>query len=305
MRVSCDAVDVYPAQARISVRQGGRLVPIVGHVLRRSATLAGRGMLLEHHAIEASAFPRREVQSHVVYLHTGPRVLAEIEGEAVSGRRWIRPGMVWVMPQGSQHAVLFHSRVEGLSLSYAPARWQAMLASTPSVGARDLQEDRLLQQPQLEHIMRALWLESLAPSEPGLLAAECLATALAHVLLQQPQHGGPADEKAAPGLTGRQLRHVVELVRDQLAEPLPLTAMAAAAGLSVFHFLRAFQRTTGLTPHRYVLEQRMEAAKDLLRQPQRTVAEVGVLVGYAHATHFARAFRQHVGLSPRQFQRSV
>lgn len=258
---------------------------------------------MEHHAIGACVFPRREVQSHIVYLHTGASVQADIESRSFTGRQWIRPGTVWVMPRGSEHAVRFQNRVEGLSVSFDPAHFTELLAST---GAREqrLLGDGLFEGPkQLQHTMWALWHESLAPTEPGLLAAESLATVLASMLPQSSGSVRPLQRARSSGLSGRQLTTILELVRDNVAEPLALKTMADAVHLSSFHFLRAFKATTGCTPHQFVLETRIEAAKSLLRDRRRTIAEVGTLVGFPHPSHFARAFRKCVGVSPNEFRR--
>ena len=260
---------------------------------------------MEHHAIDSSQFPRREMQSNIVYLHTGASVLAEIESRPFSGRRWIRPGTVWVMPQGSEHAVLFHNRVEGLGISFDPLRFRELLVSTNAGRGCFVDECLLAETPQLQHTMRALWHESLRPTEPGLLAAEYLATAVAHMLIHVSGPGRKPGRGTLLGLSGRQLTTILDLVRDNLSEPLSLQMMADTLGLSTFHFLRAFKRTTGCTPHQYVLEQRIEAAKDLLRQRHRTIAEVGVLVGFSHPSHFARTFRKAVGVPPHQFRRDT
>lgn len=93
---------------------------------------------MEHHAIGASLFPKREVQSHIVYLHTGASVQAEIESRSYTGRQWIRPGTVWVMPRGSEHAVTFHNRVEGLSVSFDPIRFSELRAGASAREERSL-----------------------------------------------------------------------------------------------------------------------------------------------------------------------
>lgn len=288
----------------ISVRQNGHIVPIVGNVLRRSPTLAKRGVLMEHHAIGPSQFPRREAQSHVVYLHTGAPVQAEVESRSISGRRLIRPGTVWVMPHGSEHAVSFRDKVEGLSISFDPTRFSEFFASAGEGEPCPLKEGLSDEKPQLRYTMWALWHESLVPAEPGLLAAEGLARVLAQLLIYTPGAERPSRSQRPSGLSGRQLTTVLELVRDNVSEPLSLQRMADAAGLSSFHFLRAFKATTGCTPHQFVLQQRIEAARSLLRDSRKTISEVSVLVGFPYPSHFARAFRQVVGVSPNEFRRS-
>ncbi len=280
------------------------MIPIVEHVVHRSPDLASRGLLIEHHAIEKSEFPKREAQSHIVYMHTGASVQADIEGPGFSGRKWLRPGMVWVMPQGSEHAVRFDGNVEGLGVSFTPERFDQLLASAGAELGYQLEERIIGGQPKLEYLMRALRHESADPNEPGLLTAECIAAAIALTLSQPSKEAWKAQQQAASGLTGRQLQVLVSFVRDHISEAISLQSLADVVGLSPFHFLRAFKRSTGMTAHRYVLEQRIEAAKRLLRLNKLAIAEVGAMVGFAHQSHFARAFRSYVGTTPSEFAKN-
>ena len=65
-----------------------------------------------------------------------------------------------------------------------------------------------------------------------------------------------------------------------------------------FHFSRLFKARTGLTPHRYLLQQRIVRAKSLLGDPSLHIAEIAARCGFAHQQHFADAFRRSVGLTP-------
>lgn len=84
---------------------------------------------------------------------------------------------------------------------------------------------------------------------------------LASMLLQHSGSVRPLERTRPADLSGRQLTSILELVRDNVSEPLSLSRMADAVNLSSFHFLRAFKATTGSTPHQFVLEQRIEAGK--------------------------------------------
>lgn len=78
--------------------------------------------------------------------------------------------------------------------------------------------------------------------------------------------------------------------------------MAAAAGVSKYHFLRCFAATYGRTPAVYLAERRIERAQDLLRATNTTVTEVCLLVGYSSLGSFSRKFTELVGVSPSEYQ---
>ncbi len=98
------------------------------------------------------------------------------------------------------------------------------------------------------------------------------------------------------------LRRARDLADRSYAEPLGLDELAAAAGVSKYHFLRCFTATYGRTPAVYLAERRIERAQDLLRATNLTVTEVCLLVGYTSLGSFSSKFRQLVGVSPSAYQ---
>jgi AraC-like DNA-binding protein len=98
------------------------------------------------------------------------------------------------------------------------------------------------------------------------------------------------------------LRRARDIADRDYAEPLDLDHLAAAAGVSKFHFLRCFAATYGRTPALYLAERRIERAQDLLRATNLTVTEVCHLVGYASLGSFSSRFLQLVGETPSAYQ---
>lgn len=101
------------------------------------------------------------------------------------------------------------------------------------------------------------------------------------------------------------VRKAHDLITRRYAEPLDLDQIAAAAGYSRFHFVRAFRAAYGETPGRYLTRRRIERAQDLLRSVNLTVTEVCHLVGFSSLGSFSSLFRAVVGVSPAQFQRAA
>ncbi|MDQ4039838.1 MAG: AraC family transcriptional regulator [Actinomycetota bacterium] len=98
------------------------------------------------------------------------------------------------------------------------------------------------------------------------------------------------------------LRRARDLADRHYAEPLDLEALAAAAGVSKYHFLRCFAKTYGKTPALYLAQRRIERAQDLLRATNLTVTEVCHLVGYTSLGSFSAKFTQVVGAPPSDYQ---
>lgn len=271
--------------------------------LKRHPRLALRGLHVEHHAIEPAEFPEREPQLHILYFHTGPAVRAEIQSPEFSGIRWIRPGTLWIMPQGTRHAVRFEGRVEGLALAFDPVRFDNLVQSAGGKSSTQIVQSVAASPPKVEHLMRALEYESNQPSTHDSFGLECIATAIA-LALSQHAVATAIPSKAGPRLAPRQIRAVQSYVEERLEHSIVLTELAATAGLSPFHFLRAFKQSLGVTPGQYVLDRRMERARALLTSSRLSVAEVGICVGFAHSSHFTRAFRRAAGMAPSMFRNS-
>ncbi len=100
------------------------------------------------------------------------------------------------------------------------------------------------------------------------------------------------------------LRRARDVADRNYAEPLDLTALASAAGVSKYHFLRCFAAEYGETPMQYVIRRRIERASDLLRATNLTVTEVCNLVGYSSLGSFSAKFRELVGMTPSEYQKA-
>jgi AraC-like DNA-binding protein len=102
----------------------------------------------------------------------------------------------------------------------------------------------------------------------------------------------------------RHLLRAKDLVDARYREPLDVSALARAAGLSTAHFSRAFRRTFGETPHQYLLTRRLERAAALLRNTDRSVAEICFDVGLRSVGSFTTSFGRTYGLSPTAYRAS-
>jgi AraC family transcriptional regulator len=104
-------------------------------------------------------------------------------------------------------------------------------------------------------------------------------------------------------LSVRQLGLVTEYIDASFRKPISLDDLAGLAGLSRFHFSRAFARSTGRSPMAYVRERRLEEAKALLRDTEHTLDEIAARVGFRAAGSFTQAFARSVGMTPSTYRR--
>ncbi|NEV00642.1 helix-turn-helix transcriptional regulator [Bradyrhizobium uaiense] len=105
------------------------------------------------------------------------------------------------------------------------------------------------------------------------------------------------------GLSPTTLRRAIERLRSDTDADVSLTALAADAGLSRFHFCRAFKESTGLSPQAWLRQHRLEQAMNMLRHTEAPIVEVAVALGYGSQTAFAAAFRRLTGETPTEWRR--
>jgi AraC family transcriptional regulator len=105
------------------------------------------------------------------------------------------------------------------------------------------------------------------------------------------------------GLSPSQARRAKELLSANLSGGILLTDLATACNLSVRQFTRAFRQTTGMAPHRWLLQRRIEKAQDLLARSTRSLAHVAADCGFADQSHFTRVFTRAIGITPGQWRR--
>jgi transcriptional regulator of acetoin/glycerol metabolism len=151
-----------------------------------------------------------------------------------------------------------------------------------------------------------IWPALLTPPERASGKWQSIATTGLHArprldLLAALQRSKPPPQMRG-GLSPSAARRVREHVEAHLSETIDLAGLAAIAGLSVYHFARAFKQSTGVTPHHYLVERRLERAKKMLSRSEGSLAEIALATGFADQSHLTRHFRQVLGVTPNQFR---
>ena len=100
----------------------------------------------------------------------------------------------------------------------------------------------------------------------------------------------------------RAVERVITSARERLCEPISLHDMSRVAYISTFHFNRVFHQITGLPPAKFINAMRLDEAKRLLLNTDRSITDISFEVGYNSLSTFTRRFTQRVGLGPREFR---
>jgi AraC family transcriptional regulator len=224
------------------------------------------------------------------YVH-GPIVEADI-----------LPGASFVTSSSDLRWLKVREPSESLEVYPRPALVRAVAAELDGSGSPELPDVGGVDDPVVWSVAAQFRAAVLGGSPMTELEADTrLCLLLRHVLIT---YGGLAGSGTTRGrLDAARMRRVTEFIEARLEGRLPLPEMAQVAALSQFHFLRAFRRTTGLTPHAYVTARRMERGLRLLLSTGRPIPEIAARLGYANPAHFRRAFRKAFGVVPGEIAR--
>jgi AraC family transcriptional regulator len=109
----------------------------------------------------------------------------------------------------------------------------------------------------------------------------------------------------AEGLSDKRLERVLDYMQNHCLEPLSLNELSREAGISRFHFITVFRKKFGSTPHQYLIQLRMAAAAAMLKNENRTIADIAQACGYRSPVQFCAAFRRHYSQSPPAYRLSI
>ena len=207
---------------------------------------------------------------------------------AGSSARWDIPGLVNVVQLYLPHTTL--ERVAGEADRAGPGNLLERTGHPDTITSRLLMSaaDALEGNETLDALFRHQLTD--------LLATRLLAAHAGAPTTFQPVMGG---------LNPTVLRRSIERLRSDSEADVSLGALASDAGLSRFHFCRAFKESTGLSPHAWLRQHRLEQAMNMLRDTDESVAGVAAALGYASQTAFAAAFRKLTGETPSNWRRRV
>src|ERR1700675_2417807 len=174
----------------------------------------------------------------------------------------------------------------------------ALLASSDGAyGEVELRASRKFADRRLSAMVAAVHAEMVAGFPSGRLFLDSVEQALAVTLVNGHAVRHRPVQLYRGGLGSARLRRIRELVHAKMEDDLSLDEMAQSVGLSTAHFARMFRKSTGQTPHQFVLRQRLERAKAMLRAPDARVLDVAVACGFKTQQHFAQVFRGVWGVS--------
>jgi AraC family transcriptional regulator len=216
--------------------------------------------------------------------------------------RFMRPGDIGVMAKDTPVSGRFFASTDILIVSFSSRLLNAAGAGSMPRSTMELQGLQYTRDRKIRSIGSLLETEVRAGCPTGRLYGEFLGMALAAQIVSRYAVFPLKTVEYRGGLPKYQLRHVVDYIKANLAEDNSLTALAELAEVSPFHFCRAFKQSTGLSPHRYILQLRIEEAQRLLKKTTLAISDVANRLGFSDQSHFTMVFRKIVGTTPARWR---
>lgn len=156
--------------------------------------------------------------------------------------------------------------------------------------------------PQIKTIAMMLLSELKQENLGGKLYIESLTNILAVHLLRKYSASKPGITSDEGGLSEHQRLQVLEYIDEYLNQDIRLADLAQLLGISQFHFSRLFKQSVGTAPYQYLLQQRIERAKQLLKKTDKSIVEIAFLCGFNSHSHLSQQFRQFTGMTPKAYR---
>jgi AraC family transcriptional regulator len=277
----------------------------------RFKRVVGDRILLEHrfHQI-ANEVPETPTVKAGLVINLGRQYELDrwIDGKFHHDR--IQTGDFTVFPADISYGVAWDRSIEVLMVGFDPALIQQTVLELNDYNRRKLvancdleifPKDKL-NDPLIYQISLALKHELNTNGSVDRLYTESLTdTLLVHLLRycsSQPFDRSLLDR----GLANSQLQEIVDYIYENIAYDLSLSELATIAGMGVHHFGNLFKRSTGLSPYQYVIQQRLDRAKELLKDRDLSIVDIAIQTGFANQSHLTRLFSKHLAITPKKYR---
>ncbi len=284
------------------VREGQAEPFLDSRPTRSSVPVKWGGIALENYTVPAVFIPRHEHPEHFLHLVLSGAVKYEVTTKGRNLRFTSRPGTIFLLPRGTVDEVNWAGPTQRMAVAIHPSLLTNALEETAHESDIELTEHWDLTDGHISALLLEMTADLDDGSPAGTIYGESLANALAVYLLKRyaVRRLMPVVHKG--GLPGYRLKRVLDYIAGSLEENISLSQLAAIAGMSPHYFSDLFKQSTGRAPHNYVLLQRIERAKQRLRDPKRSIIDAGLDAGFQNSSHFARMFRKLEGTTPSRFR---
>jgi AraC family transcriptional regulator len=286
---------------RISVIRDMKVVPLLPDAPSGKLISPAGGLIVERHTVGAIEIPEHVHSTYCLHLQTSAAVEMEWWSEGEHRKERTEPGSLILLSPGTSDRIRWTASSRRIVVSVDEAFMLRASQELERSGRPGFENRWAFKDPQLRLLLTEAAREMESGWSTGSLYNDLLGMSLAVALIRK--YSGEA--KAAPlkgGMPSGRLKRVLDYIAAHSDRDLRLDDLAQVADMSRFHFARLFRSSMGVTPYQYLMEQRLQQAKALLRLGSRSIAEVAAETGFVNASHFSRIFRKHLGVTPTEWR---
>lgn len=267
-----------------------------------SKSLSWRGLAIEENVLEPSEMPEGISDRYFLALWCSPG-----SGEHAIGRggfcRFLKPaGVLTFVAPGEIPAARTANRNRLICCSLDAAYVRGLEDEADYRPRTPAQSRTGFTDPSISRLIELLSLEARTGGEAGVLYADQLAHALGTRILMLGGDRSPERSPRYSAVSKPAMRRALDRIHSLEGE-LALPTLAKESGYSRRHFLRMFQQSVGMPPHRYVMEVRLQRAQEMMRDTSRPLIDIALACGFASHSHMSRVFRAQRGVSPGAMRR--
>ena len=275
--------------------------------LRSSENLGWSGIYVQQHQQPAWETPEYAHTKHMLLVHSTD-VTVQTERWFDGRRQQERFGgenNVAIVPATVQHRANWDRESSFSLLFVEPDRLIQIAYESIRVERIKLIAYHAMHDPAISQIGRLLTAELQSNLFGSRLLADSLTIALSiHLLRHYSDWQQPLREDAG-GLPPRKLQSAIAYIDEHLVADLSISAIAEELEMSQYYFSRLFKQSIGKSPYQYVVQQRIERAKYLLRTTSLSVAAIAKQVGFSHQNQLAIQFRKFTGTTPSNYRKQL
>jgi AraC family transcriptional regulator len=289
------------ARSRIMAVRNGEMKPLFDSSLQGPYS-PSPSLLIEKHELRPTDWQTVIIPGQLLTLNLR-RCALEYADEAGACHSVTRTkGSVVIERRACEHKFRWNSSASTLTVQLSDKILDQAAEIAP-LFRRDLQSSYCAEHDmQLSSLLFALERERMQGYSAGRLFVDGIEQALASLVVHYDGITRHTHSMYRGGLAPYRMRRINEFIQAHIDKEISLNELAQDVGLSPSHFCSLFHKTSGTTPHQFVLHCRIQHAKVLLAEPSHSILDVALASGFRTHQHFSRIFRRQVGMPPSAYR---
>jgi len=276
-----------------------------------SRQLGWKDLLLEYYRQPAGQHPEVYSSGHAIIIITNIAKQNQIETicEGKTYKSSLTIGAGAIVPAETIYQSTWYGERELIAIGFNRHIFPTLIEASSQFEQANLMPQLPLCDPLISEMGMALK-RAIAPLRGSLrdrnlnsrLYVESITNALAVHLVQYYSNSQPIVREYQGGLSRNDLNKIIEYIHANLDLDLSVRELASLINISSHYFSTLFKKSTGLTPHKYIIQTRIERAKILLLERKMSLVDIAQQVGFANQGHLNQTFKRLVGVTPKQFR---